>query len=169
LPYLALEELSAVRRFEFPLERLLQVKRQLERQAELAQRQARQALDEAQAELGRLRDQLQRVAQQMAAQVGQLLTAEQWGTTVELSERLTQAIRVAESRVTEAEQRYQQAAQVRTQLATEVETLQTLRQQQWELWRQQVQKADQHRLDELGLRRWLDQQVTSPDSFARQS
>jgi len=156
-----------VRRFEFPLERLLQVKRQLERQAELAQRRARQAVDEAQAEVLRLREQLQRIGQQMAAQVGCLLAAEQWGITAELSERLAQAIVAAETRLKEAEQRYQQAAHLRQQLATEVETLQTLRQQHWELWRQQVQKADQQRLDELGLRRWRNQQIT--DSRPRQS
>ncbi|MBA2224838.1 MAG: flagellar FliJ family protein [Thermogemmata sp.] len=156
-----------MRRFEFPLERLLQVKRQLERQAELAQRRARQAVDEAQAEVLRLREQLQRIGQQMAAQVGCLLAAEQWGITAELSERLAQAIVAAETRLKEAEQRYQQAAHLRQQLATEVETLQTLRQQHWELWRQQVQKADQQRLDELGLRRWRNQQIT--DSRPRQS
>jgi flagellar FliJ protein len=156
-----------VRRFEFPLERLLQVKRQLERQAEQAQCRARQAVDEAQAELLRLREQLQRIARQMAAQVGCLLAAEQWGITAELSERLAQAIAAAETRLQEAEERYQQAAQRRQQLATEVETLQTLRQQHWELWRQQVQKADQQRLDELGLRRWRNQQMA--DSSARQS
>lgn len=65
-----------MQRFEFPLERLLQVKRQLERQAELAQCQARQAVDEAQTELSRLRDQLRRLAQQMTAQVGQLLSGD---------------------------------------------------------------------------------------------
>jgi flagellar biosynthesis chaperone FliJ len=103
----------------------------------------------------------------MAAQVGCLLAAEQWGITAELSERLAQAIAAAETRLQEAEERYQQAAQRRQQLATEVETLQTLRQQHWELWRQQVQKADQQRLDELGLRRWRNQQMA--DSSARQS
>lgn len=158
-----------MQRFEFPLERLLQVKRQLERQAELAQCQARQAVDEAQTELGRLRDQLHRLAQQMTAQVGQLLSGEQWGGTVELSERLADAIQAAEKRLFEAEQRYQQAVQLRKQLATEVETLQTLRQQHWDRWRQQVQKLEQHRLDELGLRRWLDQRGVSSDSLARQS
>ncbi len=156
-----------MRQFDFPFERLLQVKRQLERQAELAQRRARQAVDEAQAELLRLREQLQRVGQQMAAQVGCVLAVEQWGITAELSERLAQAITAAETRLKETELHYQRAAQLRQQLATEVETLQTLRQQQWELWRQHVQKADQQCLDELGLRRWRNQQMA--DSSTRQS
>ena len=156
-----------MQQFVFPLERLLQVKRQLERQAELAQCRARQAVDEARVELLRLREQLQRISQQMVAQVGCVLAAEQWGITAELSERLAQAIAAAETHLKEAEQHYQRTAQLRQQLATEVETLQTLRQQHWELWRQQVQKADQQRLDELGLRRWRNQQVAN--FLARQS
>ena len=47
-------------------------------------------------------------------------------------------------------------AEVVDRLATEVEALDTLRQQQWDRWRQEAQKADQDRLDEVGLRRWQD-------------
>ena len=45
------------------------------------------------------------------------------------------------------------------QVATEVEALSTLRGQQWEQWRQEVAAADQERLDELGLRRWMAAQA----------
>lgn len=142
------------RKFEFSLERLLQVKQQLERQAELEQLRARRVLDEACAQVQQVRDQLQRLAEQAAAGVGRLLTAQQWAMTAEMSDRLARLLQEAESRLTEAQAHYQQAARRRAQLATEVEALQTLRRQQWQQWRQDMQKAEQERLDELGLRRW---------------
>src|SRR5438309_2195346 len=49
---------AAVKRFEFSLDRLLRVKRQLERVAELEQRRAQDATEQARAKLDALRDQL---------------------------------------------------------------------------------------------------------------
>ncbi|MCS7271042.1 MAG: flagellar FliJ family protein [Gemmataceae bacterium] len=148
-----------MQRFEFSLERLLQVKRQLERQAEQVQRRARFAVEEAQAQVVCLRQQLQRLGEQLAGQVGCLLDGQQWATTVQLSDIYAQALQGAEKRLAEAEEHYQRAARLRLQLTQEVEALQTLRHQHWEQWRQQRQKVDQERLDELGLRRWQAEQA----------
>jgi flagellar biosynthesis chaperone FliJ len=73
-----------------------------------------------------------------------------------MSERLGQSIHVSEQEVERAEQKLLAAAEQRAQIATEVEALDTLRRQQWEQWQQEARKADQDRLDELGLRRWRD-------------
>src|SRR5947208_3401858 len=64
-----------VKRFEFSLDRLLKVKRQLERLAELEQHRAREAVDRARAVLEDLRAQLNRVSEQFAASVGRPMAA----------------------------------------------------------------------------------------------
>lgn len=144
-----------MKRFEFSLERLLNVKRQLERLAELEQQRAREAVDRARTRLDVLQEQLARVSEQLTASIGQPMASHQWATASELSERLGHSIHQAEREVQAAEEKYTAAARQRAQVATEVEALDTLRQQQWEQWRQEAQQQDQSRLDELGLRQWL--------------
>ena len=78
----------------------------------------------------------------------------QWASVCEMADRIGQSIQISEKEVTETEQKLHAAAQERAQLATEVEALANLRQQQWTQWRQEAQKADQDRLDELGMRQW---------------
>jgi flagellar FliJ protein len=143
-----------VKRFEFSLDRLLRVKRQLERLAELEQRRAQDAVERARAVLEGLRDQLARISDQFAAAVGRAMTPQQWASASDMTERLGHAIHLSEEEVSRAEQKLHVAAQERAQLATEVEAISTLRRQQWELWKQEAQKADQDRLDEVGLRLW---------------
>jgi flagellar FliJ protein len=143
-----------VKRFEFSLDRLLRVKRQLERLAELEQRRAQEAVEAARATLQGFRDQLDRVSAQFSAAVGQAMPPHQWAFAADMAERLGCSIRQSEQDVATAEQKLLVAAQERAQLATEVEAISTLRQQQWTLWKQEAQKADQDRLDEVGLRLW---------------
>jgi flagellar FliJ protein len=143
-----------VKRFEFSLDRLLVVKRQQERLAELEQQRARLAVDQARARLETLKDQLTRVSDQFAASVGRAMMPGQWAAASDMSERIGQSIRVAEVEVEQAEEKLRASAQERAQVATEVEALSTLREQQWNQWRQAAKAADQGRLDELVNRRW---------------
>jgi flagellar export protein FliJ len=143
-----------VKKFEFSLDRLLRVKRQLERLAELEQRRAQEAVEQARAALGAFQDQLARISDQFSRAVGRAMTPHQWVSASDMAERLGNSIRLAEQEVTQAEQKLLTASQERAQVAVEVEAISTLRGQQWELWRQEAQKADQDRLDEVSLRLW---------------
>ncbi len=143
-----------MKRFEFSLDRLLAVKRQQERLAELEQQRASQAVDAARARLDGLRAQLGRVSDQFTAAIGRPMAPSQWAAASDMSERIGQSIHQAEHAVDEAVLKLKAAAQERAQVATEVEALSTLRQQQWDQWRQETRQADQSRLDELGIRRW---------------
>jgi flagellar FliJ protein len=143
-----------VKQFEFSLDRLLKVKRQLERIAEMEQQRAREAVDHARARLQDLRDQLTRVSDQLNASVGRAMAPFQWTSVCDLADRLGHSIRSSEQEVAETERKFQDASQERAHVATEVEALVHLRQQQWSQWRQEAQKADQDRLDELGMRQW---------------
>jgi flagellar export protein FliJ len=148
-----------VKKFEFHLDGLLRVKRQLEHVAELEQQRAQKGVLDARSRLEQLKRQLAEMSETLAARVGQVVIANRWMAAYELSERLGQQIVSAEVDLESAEQRLADARRERVQIATEVEALRTLRQQQWETWRQEVAQADQERLDELGLRRWMSAQT----------
>jgi flagellar protein FliJ len=143
-----------VKHFEFSLDRLLKVKQQLERLAEMEQQRAREAVDRARTHLEDLQNQLARVADQLNASVGRPMAPFQWTSVYDLADRLGRSIKSSEQELAETERKLRAAAQERAQVATEVEALVSLRQQQWAQWRQEVQKADQDRLDELGMRQW---------------
>lgn len=143
-----------MKRFEFSLDRLLRVKKQLEHIAELEQRRAQDATEKARAHLQSLRDQLDRIADHISASVGRAMAPQHWASAAEMTERVGQSIQASEREVAAAEQRLHAAAQERAQLATEVEALSTLRRQQVEKWQQEAQKADQNQLDELIQQRW---------------
>lgn len=143
-----------MKRFEFSLDRLLRVKKQLEHIAELEQRRAQEATERARATLRALRDQLDRISDQISASVGRTMAPQQWASAAVMAEHVGVSIQASEQEVATAEQRLHVAAQERAQLATEVEALSTLRRQQVEKWQYEAQKADQNQLDELIQQRW---------------
>lgn len=151
-----------MKRFEFSLERLLRVKRQQQHLAELEQRRAQDVVEQARAKLDRFRDQLTGISDRYAAAIGRAMTPVQWASASDMAERLGHSIRTSENEVSVAEQKLHAAAQQRAELATEVEAISTLRQQQWDTWRHEAQKADQDRLDEVGLRLWQKAQDELP-------
>lgn len=148
-----------MKRFEFSLDRVLKVKRQQERLAEMEQSRAALAADAARDKVRRLAGELERVAEEVSARLGQPVAPQQWVSAYELSDRLGRSMEVAEQAVTAAEQALATAAQERAQIATEVEALATLRKQQWDRWRQEVARVDQERLEELALRSWRTAQT----------
>jgi hypothetical protein len=143
-----------VRRFEFRLEQVLKVKRQYERLAELRQQQARFRLEATQAEVAAVNRQVQELAIAFSKSLrgggGQQL----WTAHYEQSTLLSQFLAGAEERVKQAQQELCEADARRKQIATEVEALLHLRQEQWRAHREDVAHAQQEHLDELGLRRW---------------
>lgn len=141
-----------MQRFEFSLDRVLKVKRQLEVLAEREQIRARHAAA-AHARAAALRDQLAAVSQAMADRLGQATAPHQWQAAFETSERLGQAIAAADRHADECDARHAAAAAERGQLASEVQALDTLRQQQFDVWRRAHQQAEQDASDELSIQR----------------
>ncbi len=155
-----------MKRFEFSLDRLLKVKRQLERLAELEQLQARTEVEKFRATLLELQTQLDRVAGRLTTQDGQSTTGSphEWAAIADLSRRIGESIEESERGVAVAEQRLAAASQERATVAMEVEALVTLREQQWDHWRREALQADQDRLDEQGLRRWQAARDQGPEA-----
>lgn len=143
-----------MRRFEFTLERLLRVKRRREWLAEVALAQARARLDEARLRVANLNCRLEELAVTMSDAVGQGRPSQQWANDSLLIEQLGITLRLAERKLEDAEKHVAEAAHARTRCAAEAEAMQTLRDQQWEQHRQDIQHAEQRRLDELSMNRW---------------
>ena len=143
-----------MKRFDFHLDGLLRVKRQLENLAEMEQQKAQRRVAEAVAKVTALTDHLAKASDHMAGRVGHAMAAGEWATAFSRADQLGQQIAAAKQEVLVAEQVLESARRERVQVATEVEALSTLRGQQWEKWRQEVAAADTERLDELAMTRW---------------
>lgn len=143
-----------MQRFEFSLDRVLKAKRQLESAAEREQHRARVAADAAHAHAAALRERLTAVAQAMADRIGQATAPHQWLAAFETSERLGQAIAVADRHADECDARLDAATRDRAQVAGEVQALDTLRTQQFEAWKRAYQQAEQDAADEASVQRW---------------
>ncbi len=143
-----------MQRFHFRLERVLQWKAQRERQAEIQQQEAQLALAAAEREVQDLTAQLTQTAQTLAAQIGHPVAISSWLAHQDHSAQIRQTLEAAEARVGLAVQQLQEAEARRTGIALEVEALRTLRRQQWQAFQEEAARAEQTRLDEVGLRRW---------------
>ncbi len=150
-----------MKKFEFHLDGLLRVKRQLENLAELEHQKAQMRVAEAVAKVTALSDHLARASDHMAGRVGHAMAAGEWATAFSRAEQLGRQIDAAKQDVLATELALESARRERVQVATEVEALSTLRGQQWEKWRQEVAAADTERLDELAMTRWRAAQAAT--------
>ncbi len=150
-----------MKRFEFSLDRLLKVKKQLERLAELEQARAAKVVADARGRVDGLKSRLLQVSSAVHSAVGQGVSPGQWVNAYAVSEHLGQQIEVAEQAAKAAEAKLAAAARNRTAVSQEVESLSSLRQQQWERWQQEAAAKVQEQLDEVTLRRWMAAQTST--------
>ncbi len=143
-----------MKRFRFSLEQLLRVKELREQLAEAAVARAGLEVQACRGRLDRLGEELAGAARQLEQFQQSAAPLAAWAAFFEQSSRLEQAVRVAEDELARAEAALQEARRARARLATEVEALNILRQQQLDLYRRECQAAEQQRLDEMGLRQW---------------
>jgi flagellar export protein FliJ len=148
-----------MKRFQFRLERILSLKEQRERQAEIEQQQARAQWEQARAEWVRMEEELVRTAASTRERLRQAAALGTWRAYYEQAARLGELLAAAQQRFTEAEKRLQEASRLRIQAAQEVETLRTLRAHEWQNFRKEANRRQQNNLDELGLQRWLRARV----------
>lgn len=143
-----------MKRFHFRLERLLKLKRQRERQAELRQRQARGLLDAARTEMKVLEESLSENAEAIESRLGQPVLPDFWMAHYQHMARLEQALNSAEAKTHKADANLEEANRVRAKIATEAESLEHMRTRQWREHRETAARTEQQRLDEWGLRSW---------------
>lgn len=151
-----------MKRFQFRLQRVLSLKEQRERIAEMRQQQARARWEEARVECAQIEEQLTRTAASAAERLRQAAALGTWQAHYERAANLSELLAQAQQRVVQAEKLLQEANRLRIQAALEVETLRDLRAKEWELYRKQAAQQQQNRLDELGLQRWLAARDAGP-------
>lgn len=145
-----------MKRFEFRLERVLKVKQQRQWLVDLQMKRARAKVEAARAEAAVLQNRMRTEAEALAAKIGTVIDPGVWTAHYEVSRVLSLSIDTAEGKVRQATQEFQQIGALRRQIATEVEALLSLRQRDWEIYRQDLLREQQGQLDEIGLRRWLN-------------
>jgi len=143
-----------VKRFEFRLERVLRLKRQRARLAELRQKRARMAVEVAEARVAAIREELLRSAAYLGEKVGKALPTGAWQGVQDHAARLGRDLTAAEADVRRLTVEFEQAAAARARAVAEEEALLYLRRHAEEAHREAAQRAEQVRLDELGLLRW---------------
>ncbi|MGH7168675.1 MAG: flagellar export protein FliJ [Gemmataceae bacterium] len=144
-----------MKRFHFRMERVLSLKEQREKLAEMRQHQARARLEEAHTECTRIEGEMQRVAADAAARLRESAILGTWQAHYEQAALLGEMLTAAQRRTTEAEARLQEANRLRIQASLEVEALRGLRTREWQNYRKEAARQQQNNLDELGLQRWL--------------
>lgn len=154
-----------MRRFHFRLERVLKLKQQRQYLAELRLQQARLTLDAALARVRALEVQLALAAEVLREQVTMGPSSSgAWLAASAHTAHLSRAIQDAAAKVEKAEQDVREATAVRVQRAVEAEALLHLRDNAWEVHRDESMAGEQRRLDEEGLRRWQANRGQGPSA-----
>jgi flagellar export protein FliJ len=143
-----------MQKFTFRLERLLRLKEQKKRQAELEQMQAAQRLQSAHQRVAGIWQELANVAAEFERQLG---TADESGQVVASGLRTRQyelSLQQAESVVQQRARELHEVNERRSAMSREVEILLHLREQEMHEHHVQVMKHEQVQLDEVVLRQW---------------
>lgn len=148
-----------MKRFEFPMDRVLKVKTQLKRIAELEEARANQAVLAARVVVDGLKVEQVRMADALGGKLGQGVSPCQWVNAFELSENLSRQLAAAEQHARAAEAKLTAAHAERRAVAGEVEALTSLRQERWDEWKREREAKTQDQLDEVSLRQWLTAQA----------
>jgi flagellar protein FliJ len=143
-----------VKRFEFRLEKVLKLKRQRQRLAELRQQQAQLVVDGIRQEIVKLQADLKTTAASLEGHIGRPMTAGEWVSLYEHTGRLGKILKAKEERLEQAERDLRAALAQRTKITTEVEALLALHDQQWQAHWQDTLSAEQAHLEDQAMRRW---------------
>jgi hypothetical protein len=144
-----------MKRFDFRLERLLSVKRRLERLAEQRQQQARAEFEAAMAEATEAQRRVEEEGSGGLEVVRKTATLGSWQAQFELVASLERLASAARERAAASFERLRAADLARTRIASEVEALEHLRERYAKIHQTQVSREQYEQLDEIGMRRWL--------------
>jgi flagellar export protein FliJ len=143
-----------VKRFRFRLERVLKLKQQRRRVAELVLRQASLALQQARTAVFGLTEDLRKKAESLETEIGSEMSAGQWLAHCEHAAQLERSLVAAERTERLAADKVRDSAAICTRLSTEVEALESLRRQQWQQHSEDTQSEYQRDMDALAMIRW---------------
>ena len=143
-----------MKRFDFRLERLLTVKKQMERLAEQRQQQARAEFEVATAEIAKAQGRVEEAGSGGIEMLRQAATLGCWQARYERVASLELLVVAALDQAASFQERLRVAGMIRTRIASEVEALEHLRQKHAKNHRADVLRHQYEQVDEVGMRRW---------------
>jgi flagellar FliJ protein len=143
-----------MKRFQYRLETLLRLKRQLKRLAELNQREAQRKLDAATAKVRAWEQQLDVAAAGLAQHLGIPAPAREYLSRQDVVQLVQREIGDARQRRGQAEQAWQRAREQLSRLSAQEEMLQNHRDRQWQEHHHDQERAVLNQMDDFVLRRW---------------
>ena len=114
-----------MQKFEFSLERLLKIRRQQERLAELDVMRALSAVDAAKARVEQFREKLRQHTEELTRCVGRTMAPHEWAAGCAFSIQLGHPITLAQIDVGVAEKSLAEAKAKRSEVASEAEAMET--------------------------------------------
>ena len=151
-----------MKRFEFRLERLLELKRQAEKLAEIRQLQARWTLDVARRKESELADQIARSSSALTSHIGRPVPPSWWMAQYQYLAEMGRALQQAGMEREAAWKIVQDADRTRVRARAEAESLRLLRQRSWQDHQLVTSRIAQQRLDETVMQRWSKQRLHAP-------
>lgn len=143
-----------MKKFKFPLQGMLSLRRQQQRQAELQQLRSRLVLDGIIAELNELQNRLTEVSNEMAQGVGGTVSLQRFLMQRDMADVLAAHMETTRVRIKKAEADYQQAVRAWSKVSADVKALEVLRDNALAEHAYQAQQVAQQNVDEFVMRRW---------------
>lgn len=143
-----------MKRFQFRLERILRLKRQRERQAELRQGQARAAADNAHANCTAIERQLAQQAAELSARPVRGMTPELQIAGAACLAQIQQQLNLALNQARKADMALAEANQARAKCHRDVQSIELLRNNAVDSHRRDTAYEHQSQLDDLSIQRW---------------
>ncbi len=151
-----------MKRGNFRLEKLLKVRRQIQRQTELQQQLANMELESAFSEVATIQAQLVKAARITGVQAGELIDVGARIQTFQYMDRMNQLQTQAEETASEAEQKLLQADKHRRVATIDAEALNFLHEQQIKQHQQQTARELQNQMDEVAMQQWAGTGASRP-------
>lgn len=153
-----------MRRFQFRQESLLKVKQQMRRQAEIKLLQSQGRLDIARRNLAALYEELQALQPPRESAAANPATVWRW---VSASQSVQHHFRRAQQEVLAAQRYKHRCAENLRALEADVESLQSLRDQQWTAYKKSNERRQEWNIDDVALRQWLTTKDSTTEGESR--
>ena len=151
-----------MKRFQFPLQKLLRYHQQRQKQADLALAHAGRERELAEGEVRRLEGEIQ-LACRLSEQVGQPIQLSLREQSLRRVELLNETLCPVKERLKTAERHFREAQMAHTAITQNVEALLHLPSRQWEEHQDEVARRQQMELDDVVMKQWARKPVATND------
>lgn len=142
-----------MKRFQFPLDKLLRYHQQRQKQADFALSRASLEREQAEAAVQRLREEIASVCR-LPEGVGRPIEPTFREQAFRRADQLCQTLQAAQEKLKAAQRRFREAQNARTAVTQEVEALLHLRSRQWDEHQDEATRRQQIELDDIVMKQW---------------